>query len=407
MHVGGNAILGHQLDNAVAQLPSVTVQAHEHQVPARRLLARIGACSGIVGVAGIRPIGCAIVLQDGHVKIGKVSHVPRHHLAASCEHARVTAQLRQAQTCLQVGHVALPAGEGHVVFPSAGLGLGKRVFRLAVQRHEHEIVVQLIGIEQPLTPGDGTAFCRGEVLHRMEAERGKVGNLACALSVAHAAKGMRSVGDHGDAADGLLAGVCGRENASEGVDGVEQRIVVAHDAGQIDGDDGLRVRGDKLLQLSVIHLVAAGRHIAQHGRRTHMADGRAAGGVGIGARDHLVARTDAQRAQGALKRRRGRTQARHARRAQKGGKLALELLGLRARGDPSAPQRIGHLGDFGFGDIGWGKRDADLFGHGISLAIRLKRQANERMLTQGGVPFDDDVNRGVYIRLRRKFTMAR
>ena len=75
--------------------------------------------------------------------------------------------------------------------------------------------------------------------------------------------------------------------------------------------------------------------------------------------------------------------------------------------DPSAPQRIGHLGDFGFGDIGWGKRDADLFGHGISLAIRLKRQANERMLTQGGVPFDDDANRGVYIRLRSKFTMAR
>ena len=88
-------------------------------------------------------------------------------------------------------------------------------------------VVQLVGIEQPLAPGDGAAFCRGEVFHRMEAERGKVGNLACALAVAHAAKGMRSVGDHGDAADGLLAGVCGRENASEGVDGVEQRIVVA------------------------------------------------------------------------------------------------------------------------------------------------------------------------------------
>ena len=97
--------------------------------------------SGIVGVAGIRPVGCAIMLQDGHVKVGKVSRIPRHHLAASCEHARVTAQLRQAQTRLQVGHVALPAREGHVVFPGTGLGLGERVFGLAVQRHEHEAVI--------------------------------------------------------------------------------------------------------------------------------------------------------------------------------------------------------------------------------------------------------------------------
>ena len=170
------------------------------------------------------------MLQDGYVKVGKVSRIPCHHLAAVSEHARVTAQLRQAQTCLQVGHVALPAREGHVVFPGAGLGLGKRVFGLAVQRHEHEVVIQLIGIEQPLAPGDRTAFGRGEVLHRVEAERGEVGNLACVLAMAHAAERMRPVGDHGDAVDGLLTGVCGRESAAEGVDGVEQRIVIAHDA---------------------------------------------------------------------------------------------------------------------------------------------------------------------------------
>ena len=64
----------------------------------------------------------------------------------------------------------------------------------------------------------------------MEAERGKVGNLACVLAMAHAAERMRPVGDHGDAADGLLTGVCGRESAAEGVDGGEQGVVIAHDA---------------------------------------------------------------------------------------------------------------------------------------------------------------------------------
>ena len=91
MHVGGNAVLGHQLDSAVAQLPPATVQAHEHQMPARRLLAYVGARSGIIGVAGVGAVGCAIVLQDGHVKVGQVARVSRDHLTASCEHARVTA----------------------------------------------------------------------------------------------------------------------------------------------------------------------------------------------------------------------------------------------------------------------------------------------------------------------------
>ena len=64
----------------------------------------------------------------------------------------------------------------------------------------------------------------------MEAERGEVGNLACSLAMAHTAECMRPVGDYGDAADGLLTGVCGREGAAEGVDGSEQGVVIAHDA---------------------------------------------------------------------------------------------------------------------------------------------------------------------------------
>ena len=34
------------------------------------------------------------LLQDGQVQVGQILRIPRHHLAASCEHARVTAQLR-------------------------------------------------------------------------------------------------------------------------------------------------------------------------------------------------------------------------------------------------------------------------------------------------------------------------
>ena len=163
---------------------------------------------------------------------------------------------------------------------------------------------------------------------------------------------MCPVGDHGDAADGLLARVGWRPGAAERIDGGEQRVVIAHDAAQIHGDDGFRARRDEAFELGIVHLIAAGRHIAQHRRGAYVADGRAAGGIGVGARDNLVAGPDAQRAQGALKRRGGRTQARYAFGAQKIGQLALKLLRFRTGGNPAAAQRIDNLGDFRLGDIG-------------------------------------------------------
>ncbi len=98
-----------------------------------------------------------------------------------------------------------------------------------------------------------------------------------------------------------------------------------------------------------------------------MADDRAGCRVGVGARDDLVAGADAERAQGAFERRRGRCERGGAVGLRESGDLALELLRLRTGGDPPAFQRVGHLVEFGLRDVRRGKRNASLLSQDCSL----------------------------------------
>ena len=83
-----------------------------------------------------------------------------------------------------------------------------------------------------------------------------------------------------------------------------------------------------------------------------MADDRARGRVRVGARDHLVARADAESAQGAFERCGGRRERGRALGLCEEGDLALELLRLRAGGYPAASQRVGHLVELRLRDVG-------------------------------------------------------
>jgi hypothetical protein len=59
----------------------------------------------------------------------------------------VAVQFHQSDGGLQVGHVALPTGEGHIVPPRAGLSLGQGILALAVQAHGVEEGIELFMIE--------------------------------------------------------------------------------------------------------------------------------------------------------------------------------------------------------------------------------------------------------------------
>ena len=272
--------------------------------------------------------------------------------AASCEELGIAAQLRKAERCLHVGHVALPAGEGDVVLPCPGARFRERVFGLPVQRHEHEPVVQRIGIERARAPREGAAFGRGEVLHGMERERGEVGGRPRRHAAAHGAERMRRVGQHDHAVEGALQ--IGRRppQVARAVEGGVEPVVVDHAAGDIDRDDGARSLGDEGGQGVVVHLVRSAGGVAQHGRGAHMADDRARGGVGVGARDHLVAGAHAERSQGAFEGGRRRRERRNAIRCRERLQLPLESLRFRTGGDPAAFQGIHHLVDLGLRDVG-------------------------------------------------------
>ena len=84
-------------------------------------------------------------------------------------------ELLQAEGRHQVGHVAFVAGIDDVVFPGARIQLGRRILVLAVQAEQLELLVQG-GIIQAGAryPCHGAALGGGQVLHRMEAEAGKV-----------------------------------------------------------------------------------------------------------------------------------------------------------------------------------------------------------------------------------------
>ena len=363
MHVAGDAFLPHLVDERVAELLRGALDAREHEVPRRREVV-------------------PVMLDKGKRQVRQPAFVALDDLATTREKARVAAQLRQTKRRLQVGHVALPAAERHVVFPCADARFRERVFRLAVKRHQHKVAIELLRVEPgDIAPGERTALCRGEILHRMEGKRREVGRLSRMKAMAHRTERMRTVGDDGHAIEELLAGRARAPCAAHALKRGAQAIVVAHDTRHIDGDDGASLLGDKARHLVVVNLERARCHVAEYRGRAHMHNRARRRSVGVSARDDLVTWPDAERAQGAFERRRRGVEAGKARRMAEFRQIALELLGLRTGGDPAASERIGHLVDFSLGNIGRGKGNVALHVHEhavLSSPLRARRRSAAR-----------------------------
>ena len=320
--VRGHARLGHALDDGVAERLALAVQVHGHEVAGRRAF-RV--------VVGKR--------EDVHV--GQTGLVALDHRAATGEHVGIASELGKPHRGLDVGHVALPAGKRDVVLPGAHFALGERVLRLAVQAQKHDLAVELVGVEAGVAPGEAAALRRGEILHRMERERAEIGDGAAGAALERGAEGVRGVGYDDDAVEALLQGVRGAPAFFHAFKRGEEAFVVAHAPAEVDGNDGLRALGDEAGELVVVHLERSGRRVAQHGGRADVADGGAAGRIGVGRGDHLVSRSDAERAQAAFERRGGGVEAGEPFGSRELLELPFELLGLRPRGDPAAAQRLG------------------------------------------------------------------
>ena len=129
-----------------------------------------------------------------------------------------------------------------------------------------------------------------------------------------------------------------------------------------------------------------GAQVAHHLRR---------GGEGVRGGDHLVARADAQRLEREVQAGGGRVDGDAMQRgiAEERGELRLEPLGLRAGGDPARTQRVDHLGDLFFADVGH-RKGQEGFGHARVFDPRQHVRAQQRQhiehrvqqRMQGGTP---------------------
>ncbi len=133
------------------------------------------------------------------------------------------------------------------------------------------------------------------------------------------------------------------EDGAMAFDDVEQAVVVAGDARQIDGNDGLRPFIDGGFNLVVVHLQTVLLAVDEHQFRTDMADDGGRRRVGIGGHDDFVARADAHEPKGHFRAGGLAVQADRAVDAAEGGDALFELLDARPRGDPA---RVQSLNDF-------------------------------------------------------------
>ena len=136
----------------------------------------------------------AVMPQQLDIAFAQVALVALDDGAPTGERGGVAAQLREAEGRLNVGHVALPPGEGDVVLPGARAVLRQRVLRLAVQRLQHEPAVQLVGIERARAPCKRASFGRRQVLHGVKREGGEVGHRPGGTSLICRAERVGGVG---------------------------------------------------------------------------------------------------------------------------------------------------------------------------------------------------------------------
>ena len=118
---------------------------------------------------------------------------------ALCQQFVILPYLRQSDGSVHIRHIRLHTHTHDVIAPTAGLALRKGILRLTVQRHHPQLLIQLQvvkGLRHVQT--DGTALCRGDVLHGVQREDGDVGLRTRKLPAVVRADRVCRVIDHTD-----------------------------------------------------------------------------------------------------------------------------------------------------------------------------------------------------------------
>ena len=203
--------------------------------------------------------------------------------------------------------------------------------RHAVQPQELEPLGELGVVD-----GDGAALAAGQILGGVEAEAGRIGQVAGPYAVAHALDAVRRILDQAQA---MLVG-----------DGL-QRAHVAHQAVEMHRHDGPGVGGDGGFHPRRIEVAGVGLDIDEHRCGAGLEDGCGGGDKAHRRGDDLIARADIQSQQRQVQRARAARHAEGVALAQIGRKPLLERRHLRAGREDVAFQHLGEAVELGLAEV--------------------------------------------------------
>ena len=206
-------------------------------------------------------------------------------------------------------------------------------------------------------PGERAALRGGEILHRMEAEGGKIGDAADHASMPLRTEGVRRVRADGNSAERRLHLVCRFEQMLFPLHDSKNALVIAGHAAEVDRDDRLGAFGNGSFERVIVHLEAVLLYIDKLQRRADMADHGGGRRVGIGGSNNFIPLADAKHAQRHLGACRLRIEANTARRADPCSDFLLQRFGARPGGNPPGLHCFRHLFNFKRGNIRRGKRN--------------------------------------------------
>lgn len=312
VHAGADVARPHFLDELRAvECEPVQIQAQHVQMPRRPHAGPLRRDLQRLVVAE-----CRIVLRDDP--------------APPLLHRLQPPELHLPNRRLDVGHVVFEAGRDHLVIPRAAFLVAfPGVAAHAVQAQDARLVDHL------RRAGEHPALCRGEILGRVEAERGEIAERSDLLPPVGSRYCVGGVLDQVEAA-------LTRQ--------VEQRAHVNRMARIVDWQNRACARRDGLRALLRVDVERVRLDIDQDRRRANMLDDVDRGAEGHRRGDDFVAGADVQRRQREVQPRRTRVQRERALRAEVGGEFLLELPRLRPGRDPVRAQRVHHRCDFFFRD---------------------------------------------------------
>lgn len=218
----------------------------------------------------------------------------------------------------------------------------------------------VVGADHPPFPG-------GDRLGGIEAEAGKIADLADHTPFVAGGKGMGGIFDHGQA---MFLGYS--------LDGVQ----VGGQTGDVDGDDGFGAGGDGRFEQIGVEVEIVGADVYQHRAGIEVTDDLGGGGEGVGGGDDLIAARQADGFQGQVHGGGAGVDGDGVFGSHCLGEFGFKLSGFGASRDPAGEQRLTDFGQFGFVYVGQGKGEKSVLIH-ISFHGGYGRQRDRKRATSG------------------------